>query len=149
MIRIFESEYTEQAEEFLRKTNTKMTITKVKTGINPNWNDNTIRDIYRVTFTHNRVTRWILFYNSVHSTERGIAPTPYDILACIQKYAVEDDFEDFCYEFGLEPYIENIYGNIHRNKSAYNIFLAVQKEYQKVLDLGYTDEEMELLQEIQ
>lgn len=46
MIRIFESEYTEKAEKFLKKTNTKMTITKVKTGINPNWNDNTIRDIY-------------------------------------------------------------------------------------------------------
>lgn len=64
------------------------------------------------------------------------APTPYDILACLQKYEV-GSFENFCDEFGY---------NVD-SKKAEKTYNAVLKEWQEVQKL-WSDEEIALLQEI-
>lgn len=64
-------------------------------------------------------------------------PTIYDVLACLQKYDV-GSFEDFCWEFGY---------NVD-SRRAEKIYKAVCKEYEKLCTI-FTDEEMELMQEIQ
>jgi hypothetical protein len=67
---------------------------------------------------------------------KGEEPTAYDILACLQKYDV-GSFEDFCSEFGYDE----------DSKTAEKIYKAVCKEFDNVCKI-WTDEEIELLQEI-
>ena len=63
-------------------------------------------------------------------------PTPYDVLACLQKYDV-GSFEDFCGEFGY---------NIDSSQ-AEKIYKAVCKEYDKLCSI-FTVGEMELMRDI-
>jgi len=65
---------------------------------------------------------------------RPIAPTLYDVLACVQKYEV-GTFEYFCSEFGYE--MDSI--------SAKKIYKAVVKEYDKMCSL-FSNDELEVLQ---
>ena len=67
---------------------------------------------------------------------KPIAPTLYDVLACLQKYEV-GTFEDFCSEFG--------YGTDSRN--AKKTYKAVVKEYDKMCSL-FSNDELEVLTEI-
>lgn len=67
----------------------------------------------------------------------GIPPTNYDVLACLTKYD-PNTFEDFCSEFGYDT----------DSKTAEKTYNAVKDEYKNVCML-FTDEEIELLQEIQ
>jgi len=67
----------------------------------------------------------------------GIMPTNYDILACLTTYD-PNTFEDFCSEFGYDT----------DSKKAEKTYNAVVNEYKNVCAL-FTDEEIELLQEIQ
>lgn len=64
------------------------------------------------------------------------APTPYSILACLQKYDV-GTFEQFCQEFGYDT-------DSRKAEQTYN---AVQDEWRNVAML-YNDKELEMLQEI-
>lgn len=68
---------------------------------------------------------------------KGIAPSKYSILACLQKYDV-GTFEDFCSEFGYDT-------DSRRAKKTYK---AVVKEWQAINRL-FSDEEIEEMQEIQ
>ena len=65
---------------------------------------------------------------------KPIAPTLYDVLACLQKYEV-GTFEDFCSEFG--------YNTDSRN--AKKTYKAVVKEYDKMCSL-FSNDELEVLQ---
>lgn len=66
-----------------------------------------------------------------------IAPTLYDVLACVQKYDV-GTFEDFCSEFGYET----------DSRNAKKTYKAVVKEYDKMCSL-FNNDELKVLQEIQ
>lgn len=68
---------------------------------------------------------------------KGIPPTAYDVLTCLQKYGV-GTFEDFCSEFGYDE----------DSRTAEKTYKAVVKEYDNVCKI-WTDEEIEELQEIQ
>jgi len=65
-----------------------------------------------------------------------VAPTNYDILACLTKYPV-DIFEDFCREYGYDT----------DSRKAKKTFKAVKKEWDMVRAL-WSDTEIEMLQEI-
>lgn len=65
------------------------------------------------------------------------APTPYDVLACLQKYDI-GTFEDFCSEFGYDT----------DSRTAEKTYKAVVDEWQNVQRL-FSDSEIEQLQEIQ
>ena len=64
-------------------------------------------------------------------------PSNYDILACLQKYDV-GSFEDFCGEFGYDE----------DSRMAEKTYNAIREEYTNLCTI-FTDEEMELMQEIQ
>ena len=68
---------------------------------------------------------------------KGTPPTAYDVLTCLQKYEI-DTFEHFCDEFGYDT--DSI--------SAKKTYKACLKEYTNVCKI-WSDEEIELLQEIQ
>lgn len=63
-------------------------------------------------------------------------PTPYDVLACLQKYDV-GNFEDFCCEFGYDT----------DSRRAEKTYQAVCQEYDKLCTI-FTGDEMELMREI-
>jgi hypothetical protein len=63
-------------------------------------------------------------------------PTPYDLLACVQKHDV-GTLADFCGDFGYDT----------DSKRAEQTYIAVCKEYQKIRKF-FTDAELEALQEI-
>src|SRR5690606_4584821 len=64
---------------------------------------------------------------------KGIPPSEYDILSCLQKHDV-GTFEDFCSEFGYDT----------DSKTADKIYTEICKEFDNVCKL-WTDEEIELL----
>jgi hypothetical protein len=68
---------------------------------------------------------------------RPQAPTPYGVLACLQKYDC-GTFEDFCAEFGYDE----------DSKTAEKIYNACLKEFADVQKM-WNDAEIEELQEIQ
>jgi len=76
---------------------------------------------------------YIYKIDSIHYPK---APNEYDILACLQKYDV-GTFKDFCLEFGYDE------DSIMANKT----YQAVCNEFKDVQTI-WTDEEIELLQEI-
>ncbi len=101
--------------------------------------DKQTRDIYRVSFTRvvdaggsKRFS--IKFGQSINNA--GQHPTPYDVLACLQKYDV-GSFADFCGEFGYDT----------DSRKAEKIYKAVCKEFAKV-EAFFTPSEIEQLQEI-
>jgi len=63
-------------------------------------------------------------------------PTPYDVLACLQKYEV-GCFKDFCEEFGYD----------NDSIQAKQIYDAVVREYNN-LKMLYNEAELEILREI-
>lgn len=65
---------------------------------------------------------------------RPIAPTLYDVLACLQKYDV-GSFENFCGDFGYDL----------DSRSAKKTYKAVVKEYDKMCTL-FSNDELEVLQ---
>lgn len=135
------TEYQQQALDFLEKCNAKMTITYDCLRVNPLWNDNELRGLYRITLTTPKGRTSFNFWNSVYNTERHIAPKEYDILACLEKYDV-GTFNDFVNEFGYE--VDEYKDKVRANK----IYKAVVKEYENLCRI-FTEEQMEMLREIQ
>ena len=132
------SEYVKQAKDFLESCNATMKITYTGMELNSNWKDKELRNTYFATITTPRGTMKVKFWDSVYNTERGIKPTEYDILACLEKYDV-GTFEDFVNEFGYESY------NL---RCAKRIYKAVTHEYQDLCRC-FTEEQLESLREIQ
>ena len=64
-------------------------------------------------------------------------PTPYDVLACMQKYDPET-FEEFCSEFGYDE----------DSRSAERIYIGAMQEYKQLARI-FSEEEMEKLREIE
>lgn len=77
------------------------------------------------------------YFKDCCKIEKGIPPTAYDVLFCLQKYEV-GSFKDFCAEFGYDE----------DSRKAEKIYHAVQKEFAGVCKI-WSDEEIEELQKIQ
>ena len=172
------SEYEQQAEAFLKATNTEFKCEFLKHGKHF-VDDKETRDIYRITLTRGKrsytfnfgqsivdsgfyytkgrqviqidrsqltnknLVLWIKlrdydFLNNGKSDKihYPVAPTAYDVLACLTK-SDPDTFENFCYEYGYDE----------DSRKAEKIYNAVLDEWRNVCAL-FTDEEIEQLQEI-
>ena len=118
------SEYEQQALDFLEKVNATMKITYIETCKNNMWGDDRLWRRHRVTITRNH-KRWTFsFYDSIVRKE---SPTPYDVLACIEKYDPGVNIEDFACEYGYdyEPWEDE--QEARRIERIYN---ACLKEYE-------------------
>jgi hypothetical protein len=127
--------YELQAENFLKKTNTKFETKFIDHKYYFD-DDKYMRDVYRVTLKHNGKQFSFAFGQSVkESGEKEL--TPYDVLACLQKYEV-GTFEAFCSEFGCS----------NDSIRALKTYKAVCREYKGLRRL-FNDKEMSLLRYIQ
>ena len=127
------TDYNKQAGTFLNITQT-MFKAEFKRHDFYFDDDKEQRDIYRITLKNRLHTYRFNFGQSITNT--GIAPRPYDVLACLQKYEV-GTFENFCADFGYDT----------DSRSAYKTYKAVMKEWKNV-ELLFTPEHLEQLQEI-
>lgn len=130
------SEHTEKAKEFLKKCGAKMTISHVKKKgyvygrPTEEWAKGEITDgwLYRVRIDRNGKSWSFRFSDSVYNKIHNKRPTPYDVLACIEKYEPYwDDVWDFAKEFGYEICDRESY------KATEKIFKAVAREYKNVV----------------
>lgn len=137
------SEYEKQAEDFLKLSNTKITIQKTGTvqGF-PNGQDNMLHDRYYVTLSRNGYTYGFPFYGSQHDHQTGKTPSHYDILACLQSYEVCDDVWDFAKEFGYEIKDKETFRNVNK------IWSKCRSQYQSLCQL-FDENLMRKLAEIQ
>jgi hypothetical protein len=132
------NEYDKQAEDFLEKTGSELTIEYLRHA--KYWPaDTDSRDIYRFTLTNKDGQQYSSeFGQSIIESRSGATPSAYDILACLSGYEPPNDLQDFCLEFGYE---------VKQIREAQRAFEAVQKEYTALADM-YTPEELEMLNEI-
>lgn len=171
------TDYEKQALDFLEKTGATIDIKFSRNGLHFDGDKDT-RDIYTVTLSRGSRKYTFDFGQSIMKSQyyqdynipertytlnggcrtgnysindlsryqsggqklilkKGEAPTAYSILSCLTKYD-PGTFEDFCSEFGYDT----------DSKKAEKTYNGVKEEYQNVAML-FTDEEIELLQEIQ
>lgn len=138
--------YLEQAEQFLKDFDAKLSITYVGMGTNKNWGETRPRPEYRFTITTPLGKMTETFWDSIvnkNKLENGEydGPDAYDILSCLDPYADPGDFEEFCREFGYER------ETTQEITMAKNIYYAVQKEC-AALKRIFTEEQLEKLAEI-
>lgn len=133
------TDYNQQALDFLKATGTTFTATFEHYGTMQNWDDNKSRDVFNCTLKNKKHKfRFVFGQSENESTGNGDnKPTAYDVLACLEKYEV-GTFADFCSEFGYDI----------DSRKAYKVYKAVMKEWKNV-ELLFTPEQIELLQEIQ
>lgn len=171
------NEYEEQAQEFLNRTGTAFTIAFARHA--PYFDDKTPIDVYTVTLTRGNRKYTFEFGQSIadsghkildrygkelkfdwNQNERDtkkfrraaqdyfqslsglkvrepVVPNAYEVLAALTKYDPES-FENFCDEYGHDK----------DSRRIEKMYKAVQDEWDNICKL-YTDEEIELLKEIQ
>ena len=134
------NEYVKRARDFLEACNATMQITWIGCEINKNWNDNIRRNVYRATIKTPMGVMWVKFWDSEYNKERGIEPTEYDVLACLEKYDV-GTIDNFVNEYGYEV---KEWEDVKRIKNIYN---AVKRQY-KSLCRCFTPDQIEAMQEI-
>jgi len=157
-------DYELQALQFLTATDTIMTIEYDRRD-RYFINDKGLRDVYWITLQSGSISYMFEFGNSLHDTEKNIAPNAYDILACC--YVMEFmDYDDFCLELGYtedngyERYvIDEDYDGYYdddgecmeevfcENPELYEIFEKIE-EMNYELNRLYNEKELEMLQEI-
>jgi hypothetical protein len=151
------NEYEKQANDFMAKVGATME-TKLLGNMPYFDEDKESRDVYQVTLKRGGKVYSFRFGQSIAQSgeyvkrnphgrtvydheiiwRKGgrIAPTAYDVLACVQKSDV-GTFEDFCGEFGYDT----------DSRKAEKTYFAVQKEYKEIN--GLFGDVIEELQEIQ
>jgi len=160
------NEYEQQAQDFLKKTNTKFSVRFLENGFHFT-NDKEERDIYQVKLEKNGREFVFNFGTSINDTQKRlreyinnngliqqrqeedlklwdckviknqeIKPTAYDILAGLTTYQPEDNIDDFAGAYGY-----------YKPSEAIRVFEAVNKEYNELCKL-FSADEMEMLSEI-
>jgi len=132
------SEYQKQANDFLTKNNITFKAKFLKNDYHFS-EDKETRDIFNITFSREGKKFSFRFGQSLNDSDYngGNPPTPYDVLACIQKYEV-GNFQNFCGDFGYDT----------DSRKAEKIYKAVCKEWEKV-NTFFSESELIELQEIQ
>lgn len=122
------TDYEKQARDFLKNSGAKITICYKDTihGFPFDKNDNNWHDKYTVTIRRNGKSYSFPFYNSAYATQRNERPTPYDVLACIEKYEPDGDVWDFANEYGYEIYDRKTFDNVNR------IYKACSEQARKI-----------------
>ena len=137
------NEYEMQAREFLRKSGTKMTISRtgeVK-GFPFDEHDDLWHYKYQVTLTRNRKQYRFTFYDSFNNWRNNKRPTGYDVLASVEKYEPPYGVETFAREFGYELETPADYKRVKKT------YEACWNQYDRLFDL-FGGELMAELQEI-
>ena len=135
------TDYEREAKDFLFGCKAKMIIKFQERQINPEWGDALPRNKYHFTITTPFGSMEGDFWDSLDNTQKGIKPTEYDSLACLEKYDVGTS-DDFVSEFGYEVHSWSDVKQIE------NTYRAVKKEYQDLCRI-FTPEQMERLRKIQ
>lgn len=137
------SEYEIQANEFLKKAEAKMHISRagVVKGFPFDEHDTLWHYRYLITISRKGKQYRFTFYDSFNNWKYNQRPTRYDVLASVEKYRQPDNVEDFAIEYGYpmdEP---------EQYKLVKKIWEGCRKQYERLLDL-FGDELMEELREI-
>jgi len=127
-------QYDEAARSFIESTKSTIDIEFLKHDKYFK-DDIEKRDIYNITISRDK--RKMVFTFGQSLVNKGVKPSFYDILACLEKSEYQD-FNDFCLSFGYD----------NDSIKALEIFEACKKQYQDLQKL-YTDFEIGILQEIQ
>lgn len=135
------SEYEQQAIDFLKDTDTTMKIERIDYRTDGGCMNTGNHYDYEITLKRNSKTWKFQFCDSVDAYRKDELPTAYDILACLQKYEVEEDILDFCSEFGYETETRE------ERENAKRIHNACLKEYKNVMRLF--EDVIDELEEIQ
>ena len=136
------SEYEIQALDFLKKAETKMTISRTgEVQGFPFGNDALWHYKYQVTLTRQGKQYRFMFYDSFAHWRDNKRPSRYDVLASVEKYELPGSLKEFAAEYGYEFDEDESY---KRLKKIYN---ACRKQYERLLDLFGADL-MQKLQEI-
>ena len=138
------SEYEMQAIEFLKKAETKMTISRTGEveGFPFDKHDRMWHYRYQITLTRHHKQYRFTFYDSFFNWNQNKRPSRYDVLASLEKYEVPYDLDDFAAEFGYE-----ITYDMKERKRVQKIQKACVQQYERVLDL-FGEDLMEDLREI-
>lgn len=115
------SEYTRQADNFCKRTGTKIVISYKGEAV-PDWDPKELHSLYRVRIDRNHKTWSFDFFQSLDGTWKGERPSKYDVLACITK-TDPLDLDEFVREFGYEIHSVEDYRKVERT------WKAVCKEY--------------------
>lgn len=130
------SEYTEQAENFLKAHGLTFKAVYIEHGKHfPD--DKEERDIWRLSIHRGRRSFSVRYGNSLAASDYGnTPPTAYDLLACLTKYD-PGTFANFCGDYG---YSED-------SRKDEKVYKAVVREWAKVSRF-FTAAELEELQDI-
>ena len=129
--------YTKQATDFLKSTNTEIIIKESLKPTAPIWAKDERHGIkYNVIIKNAKHHFSFAFWDSIHNQENNLKPTAYDVLACLTKYDV-GSFKNFCDDFGYDT--DSI--------TAAKTYKAVKKEFANIIQL-WTSSEIEKLSEI-
>lgn len=138
--------YKQQAKKFLKDTKTNISIIFLRKGLHFE-GDTEQRNIYNVTLLNDKHTYSFNFGDSIHNTEKGIKPTIYDVLSCLN-IDYSEDFKDFCENYGYDACDEDNWDGNFINESVLRIYRSVKKETESLKKL-FTEDELEMLHEIQ
>lgn len=138
-------DYEKQAKDFLEATNTTLEIKKAEFQEAPEWATNGNYGIkYFVQLKNAKGSFVFPFWDSISNKEKfehlvagGKRPSAYSILSALSGYEPEQDYYEFCKEFGYEP-----------SHSSERVHKAVLKEWEN-LNKIFTPEELGQLSEIQ
>ena len=126
------TEYEMQANEFLKKTETKMSISRSGEvlGFPGDEGDRRIwRYKYQIVMTRHKKQYRFTFYDSHEHWKRNERPSRYSVLACLEKYPVAETTEEFASEFGYSLYTEQDYKRVEKIRK------ACETQYGRLLDL--------------
>ncbi len=137
------NEYDQQADSFMKLTNTTMTA-KFKAHQKYFAGDDKARDVYIVTLKNDAGRYTFTFGQSNQKSDGKTPPLPYDILSCFTKYD-PGSYEEFCREYGYDIYNSR---TGRKEGSSFKIYTAVCKEYEAICRL-FTEDQIELMAEIQ
>lgn len=135
------NQYEQQADQFLKATQTKFSykLTGTVQGFPNDDKDQFNRYQFKVTLSNARHSFQFFFYGSNADWLDNVQTlTAYDVLSTITKHEPEEDLRQFASAFGYDWFEE----------STERIYEAVKEEWNNIRQL-FNDEELEMLQEIQ
>lgn len=129
------SEYEVQANDFLAKAKAKMTISRtgeVK-GFPFDPNDDLWHYRYQITLSRKGQQYRFTFYDSFNNWRLNKRPSRYDVLAAVEKYEPDYDFERWARDFGFDV------DEPADRKRAKKTYETCQKQYERLLALFGAD----------
>ena len=137
------NEYEQQAKDFLERTGTEMQIRKIGVVRGFPFDNSDIKPHvkYRIVLTREDKFYDCDFYDSYQNYLDNKRPTPYSVLACLEKYEYPVDPWEFADEFGYKISSRADFERVQK------IAIACREQYDALVKL-YGDDII-LLQNIQ